>query len=86
MSRTNEKRHIEWHETCKYNCRLDGSVCNNKQRWNKVNAGTNAKNWLIRLYPIKDLFGILVIVSVNMTNHMMLMNIQTMRTVSVERK
>ena len=44
MSRTNEKRHIEWHETCKYNSRLDGSVCNNKQRWNKVNAGTNAKN------------------------------------------
>ena len=86
MSRTNEKRHTEWHETCKYNCRLDGSVCNNKQRWNKVNAGTNAKNWLIRLYTIKDLFGILVIVSVNMTNHMMLMNIQTMRTVSVERK
>ena len=34
MSRTNETRHIKWHETCKCNCRLDGSVCNNKQRWN----------------------------------------------------
>ena len=34
MSRTNETRHIEWHETCKYKCRLDASVCNNKQRWN----------------------------------------------------
>ena len=35
MSRTNEKRHIEWHETCKYKCRLDASVCNNnKQYWN----------------------------------------------------
>ena len=44
MSRTNEKRHIEWHETYKYNCRLHGSVCNNKKRWNKANAGTNAKN------------------------------------------
>ena len=31
MSRTNETRHIEWHETCKCNCRLDASVCNNKQ-------------------------------------------------------
>ena len=31
---TNETRHIKWHETCKCNCRLDGSVCNNKQRWN----------------------------------------------------
>ena len=34
MSRTNERRHIEWHETCKYKCRLDASVCNNKQRLN----------------------------------------------------
>ena len=34
MSRTNETRHIEWHEACKYRCRLDGSVCNNKQHWN----------------------------------------------------
>ena len=34
MSRTNETRYIEWHETCKCKCRLDGSVCNNKQRWN----------------------------------------------------
>ena len=34
MSRTNEKRHIEWHETCKRKCRLDASVCNNKQRQN----------------------------------------------------
>ena len=34
MSRTNETRHIEWHETYKCKCRLDASVCNNKQRWN----------------------------------------------------
>ena len=34
MSRTNEKRHIKWHETCKCKCRLDASVRNNKQRWN----------------------------------------------------
>ena len=34
MSRTNETRHIEWQETCKCECRLDASVCNNKQRWN----------------------------------------------------
>ena len=33
MSRTNETRHIKWHETCKCKCRLDGSLCNNK-RWN----------------------------------------------------
>ena len=34
MSRANETRHKEWHETCKCKCRLDGSVCNNKQSWN----------------------------------------------------
>ena len=35
MSRTNETRHIKWHETCKCKCRLNASVCNNKQRWNE---------------------------------------------------
>ena len=34
MSRTNETRHIKWHETHKCKCGLDSSVCNNKQRWN----------------------------------------------------
>ena len=34
MSRANETRHIEWHETCKFKCRLHGSVCNSKQRQN----------------------------------------------------
>ena len=29
MSRTNETRRIEWHETCKCKCRLDANVCNN---------------------------------------------------------
>ena len=30
MSRTNETRHIKWHETYKWICRLDAIVCNNK--------------------------------------------------------
>ena len=34
MSGTIETRHIKWHETCKYKCRLDASACNNKQHWN----------------------------------------------------
>ena len=34
MSRTNETRHIEWHETCNCECRLDASVCSNKKHWN----------------------------------------------------
>ena len=35
MSRTNATRRTEWHKTCRCECRLDGSVCNNKQRWNE---------------------------------------------------
>ena len=31
MSRANETRFIEWHETCKCKCRLYAIVCNNKQ-------------------------------------------------------
>ena len=45
MSRTNEARHIEWHETCKSKCRLDASVCNNKKNVRiMINAGLNVKN------------------------------------------
>ena len=44
MLRTNERRHIKWHETCKCKCRLDASVCNNKQRWNEDKCRWNAKN------------------------------------------
>ena len=32
MWKTNETRHIEWHEIYKCKCRRDGSVGNNKQR------------------------------------------------------
>ena len=35
MSRTNETKHTEWDEACKYKCRPDVSVCMNKQRWNE---------------------------------------------------
>ena len=32
MWRTNETKHIKWHEICKCKCRLDAGACNNKQR------------------------------------------------------
>ena len=44
MSRTNETKYIKLHETCKCKCRLDASVCNNKQDGMKMNADVNAKN------------------------------------------
>ena len=31
LSRTNEARHIKWHKTCKCKCKLDASICKNKQ-------------------------------------------------------
>ena len=43
MSRTNETRHIKWHETCKCICRLDAMICNNKQRWNNDKCGCECK-------------------------------------------
>ena len=30
MSRTNEARFMEWHETCKCECKFEENVCNNK--------------------------------------------------------
>ena len=43
MSRTNEAMNLSWHETCRFNCRLDVSVCNNKQRWNNDNCRCECK-------------------------------------------
>ena len=43
ISRTNETRHIKWFETCKCKCRLDTSVCNNKQRWNEAKCKCECK-------------------------------------------
>ena len=44
MSRTNETKHIEWHDTCKCKCRLDGCVHKIKKVGTKINANMNAKN------------------------------------------
>ena len=43
MSRTNETRHTEWHKTYKCKCRLDASVCNNKQRWSEKKCRLKCK-------------------------------------------
>ena len=37
-----------------------------------INEDVNAKNLLIKEYVLKDLFGILVIVIMNVINHVML--------------
>ena len=43
MSRINETRHIDWHEECKCKCRLDASLCNNKQPWNDYKCRCDCK-------------------------------------------
>ena len=47
-----------------------------------INAGVNAKCWLIKAYAIKDLFRIQVIVSVNVINPVILVSIYTIKIVS----
>ena len=34
LMRLNENRNVLWHESCKCVCKLNSSVCNNKQVWN----------------------------------------------------
>ena len=62
MSRTNEARHIKWHEMCKCKCRLNA-------RFVIIN------NVGIMINAIKDMLGILVIVSVSVINHVILVSI-----------
>ena len=72
MSRTNETKHIEWHETCKCECKFGANICNNKQRWNKNECRCEYKELIDKGVCDK---GILVIVSVNVINDAMLENI-----------
>ena len=50
-----------------------------------INADVNVKNRLTQGYVIKDLFGILAIVNVNVINHVMLENIQIIKVVNAEK-
>ena len=75
MSRTNETRYIKCHKTCKCKCRLDASICNNKQRWNDDKCRCECKELIDKGMYDKGFFGILVIVSLNVMNHAILENI-----------
>ena len=75
MSRNNDPRHIKWHETCKCICRLDKLFVIVNKDGTKINVDVNAKNRLIKVYVIKDMFGIQVIANVNVINLGVLVNI-----------
>ena len=70
----NAARHIEWHETCTCKCRFNSSVSNNKQRCNDDKCRCEYKE-LIDKDAGYDLFGILVIMSVNVINPVILVSI-----------
>ena len=53
MSRTNETRHAEWHDTCKCKFRLDTSVCINKQRWKKDKCRCECKELIGKIICYK---------------------------------
>ena len=46
-----------------------------------INVDANVKNLLIKVYVMKDMLGIPVIVSVNVIKHAMLVSIWIMKTV-----
>ena len=56
LSRSNETRHIKWHETCKCKCRLDASVCN-KQRWNNDKSQRECKELIDKGICDKEYIG-----------------------------
>ena len=49
ISRTSERRHIKRHETFKCKCRLDVSVCNNKQHWNEEKCMCECKELIDKI-------------------------------------
>ena len=50
MSWSNQTKRIKWYETCKCKCRLDASVCNNKQRWDEDKCRCECREELTRIY------------------------------------
>ena len=85
MSRTNETRHIKWHETCNVNVDWIQAFVIINNVGMMINVDANVKNWLIKVYAIKDMLGILVIVNVNVINHVMLVSIWIMKIVNLEK-
>ena len=51
----------------------------------KINADVNKMNCLIKEFVIKNLFGILVTVNVNLINHVILLRIQIMKSANAQK-
>ena len=75
MSRTNEMRFIERHETCKWECRLDTIVCDNKQGWNKNKCRCECKELIDKAMRNKGFIWNSSIENVNVIKRVTLVNI-----------
>ena len=75
MSRTNETRQIKWHKTYKCKCRLDASICNNKERWNDEKCRCECKELIDKRVWDKEFIWNPSNVCVNVISHVILENI-----------
>ena len=66
-----------WHETCGCKCRLDASVCNEKQRWNSDKFRCEYKELIDE--------GVMMDVNANVRNHVMLVNTWIIQIVNAEK-
>ena len=62
----NETRSVLWHGSCKCVCKLNSSVCNNKQIWNSYTCRCDCNEDVASIITVpKDTYGIQVLVNVN---------------------
>ena len=68
----NETRNVLWHESCKCVCKLNSSVCNNKQIWNsntcRCDCNEDFAGIIICAKGIQVLANVNVIRGVNQVN------------------
>ena len=66
--RLNETRNVLWRESCKCVCRLNSSVCNNKQIWNSNTCRCDCNEDFASIISCtKGTRGIQVLANVNVT-------------------
>ena len=75
MSRSNKTRSIKWHKTCKCICRLNGNICNNKQRWNKEKCRCECEKLIDKEVCDKGYIFNPSIINVNVIHLVILVNI-----------
>ena len=76
LMRLNETRNVLWHESCKCVCKLNSSVCNNKQIWNSDTCRCDCNEDFAGIMTcIKGICGIQVLANVNVTRGVNQVNI-----------